>query len=65
VLLGCNFDEETIVIRLPQISHVGFRRLMTINRLNNVHAFFLEYIGETDDGDPFFHVFGTRFSTYI
>jgi hypothetical protein len=64
VLLGCNFDEKTVVIKLPQSSHVGFRRLMTINRLNNVYEIFLEYIGETDDGDPI-HVFGTSFSTYI
>jgi hypothetical protein len=65
VLLVRNFNEESVVIRLPQSSHVGFRRLITINRLNNVYAFFLEYIGETDDGNPILHVFDTSFSTYI
>jgi len=39
VLLGYNFFEEFRLIRLRQRLHVPFRRLLIINRLNNVNSF--------------------------
>jgi hypothetical protein len=65
LLLGYNFIDETIIIRLPNSLHVGFRRLIIIKRLNNVNTYFIEYIGERGSGDPILQAYGSGFGTYV
>jgi hypothetical protein len=65
LLLEHNFIDEFRLIQLPQRLHETFRRLLVINSLNNVNQFYLEYVGDTADGEPILHAYGSGFSTYV
>jgi hypothetical protein len=65
VALKYNFINEFRIIRLPQRLHKPFRRLLIINKLNNVNQFYIEYVGNTDDGQPILRASGGGFNTYV
>ena len=65
VVLGHNFIDEFRLIQLSQRLHVPFRRLLIINRLNNVNRFYLEYKGNIADGEPILCAHGSGFNIYV
>jgi len=65
VVLKHNFIDEFRIIRLPQRLLEPFRRLLIINKLNNVNQFYIEYVSNTDDGEPILRASGWGFSTYV
>jgi len=65
IVLKHNFIDEFRIIRLPQRLHEPFRRLLIINKINNVNQFYIEYVCNMNDGESILRASGEGFSIYV
>jgi len=63
-LLGKNFLDDCILIRLPQRLHEPFDQLLFISKFNGYDSFFVEFTGNVDNGKLILMARGHGFSTY-
>jgi len=65
VVMKKGLDTGYTVIELPQTLHWPLRRLLIINKLNNVKEFYLEYMGLTYSNEPILRAHGGGFSIFL